>query len=675
MTRMRRFEFIEGKSSKFWEIEVVEATIELRWGRIGTAGQSKGKPFDTSAQALAEAEKLVAKKLKEGYRETTAERTPADGGKSSKEETGAPRTGDAAPAVPAADPSASPGARQTPAAEGNPEVVAILDKLRAAGARVDTRPGTTTLEDVRRAETKLGFSLPEELREFFVQFGHVKIELERTWNFYGISEAVERAERYRGDFERSRQAMAGAGSSEDDGGYFPRRFVVLVDEGDYANAATGTVYDADLGGLLVTDGHRGVGRDEAIDTGYWGYLLDELDEIVDRITDPDDVLVAGGSRDVARRQQARDGGAQASPLGRWKDAIARLYRVFDKYPFPERARHCFMGEGCKDCRRSNTALASKPLRSIGHEELFHFAYYPRVATKGEQEDFKHALPRILELLDEIGWQGNPSVVIGQILKKVREAGLTSEEDRAVEDALLRRWENLLGNAATDVSQLRKFLDPIAVQRDDVAPYLEAWSALLGDKIPLELAVACESAYDFRRSGEYYGLPEPAFEKLRAWFAVQAPGAVLAGERPPGEVRTLRASVAEVEAPPTPDARAAAQELAAAGEVHVLLTGDLIDAAVPGGIFLTIEDDAPRLVQSQQRLERLASAGTAYEHHATLKDGRLVFDALSDGASVRGVLEYTTEDDAVDPVQHRFALPAEQYVYWWRSAVRQLLALG
>ena len=33
---MRRFEFIEGGSSKFWQIEKVGSTLNINFGRIGT---------------------------------------------------------------------------------------------------------------------------------------------------------------------------------------------------------------------------------------------------------------------------------------------------------------------------------------------------------------------------------------------------------------------------------------------------------------------------------------------------------------------------------------------------------------------------------------------------------------------------------------------------------------
>ncbi len=66
----RRLEFVGGSSSKFWQITVDGARHRVRYGRIGTDGQSKEKTFADPAAAERAAEKLVAAKLKKGYEET-----------------------------------------------------------------------------------------------------------------------------------------------------------------------------------------------------------------------------------------------------------------------------------------------------------------------------------------------------------------------------------------------------------------------------------------------------------------------------------------------------------------------------------------------------------------------------------------------------------------------------
>ena len=68
----RRFEFVEGTSSKFWEITNNNREITVRYGRIGTNGQTQTKSFTSETSAAEHAQKQVAAKLAKGYRELVA---------------------------------------------------------------------------------------------------------------------------------------------------------------------------------------------------------------------------------------------------------------------------------------------------------------------------------------------------------------------------------------------------------------------------------------------------------------------------------------------------------------------------------------------------------------------------------------------------------------------------
>jgi len=65
----RYFEFVEGASSKFWEVSVSGNDVTTRWGRIGSDGQSKTKTFADAVKAQAEADKLIEEKTGKGYEE------------------------------------------------------------------------------------------------------------------------------------------------------------------------------------------------------------------------------------------------------------------------------------------------------------------------------------------------------------------------------------------------------------------------------------------------------------------------------------------------------------------------------------------------------------------------------------------------------------------------------
>jgi predicted DNA-binding WGR domain protein len=66
---VRYFEFVGGSSSKFWEITFAGSAFTVRFGRIGTEGQSQSKRFGDEAQAEREAKSLIAEKVRKGYAE------------------------------------------------------------------------------------------------------------------------------------------------------------------------------------------------------------------------------------------------------------------------------------------------------------------------------------------------------------------------------------------------------------------------------------------------------------------------------------------------------------------------------------------------------------------------------------------------------------------------------
>jgi DNA ligase-1 len=69
-TMTRHFEFVEGSSGKFWEINQAGNDVTVRFGKIGTSGQTQTKSFDGAAAAQKHAEKLIGEKTRKGYVET-----------------------------------------------------------------------------------------------------------------------------------------------------------------------------------------------------------------------------------------------------------------------------------------------------------------------------------------------------------------------------------------------------------------------------------------------------------------------------------------------------------------------------------------------------------------------------------------------------------------------------
>ncbi len=68
-TTWRRFEFVDGSSSKFWIICVSGNDVTVKFGRIGSNGQEKTKSFASESAARSYAESIIAEKTSKGYEE------------------------------------------------------------------------------------------------------------------------------------------------------------------------------------------------------------------------------------------------------------------------------------------------------------------------------------------------------------------------------------------------------------------------------------------------------------------------------------------------------------------------------------------------------------------------------------------------------------------------------
>src|SRR5262249_22492777 len=63
----RYFEFVDGTSSKFWEIWTAGSDVVTQWGKIGTPGPATRKTSGDGAKARRECEKLLAERGGKGY--------------------------------------------------------------------------------------------------------------------------------------------------------------------------------------------------------------------------------------------------------------------------------------------------------------------------------------------------------------------------------------------------------------------------------------------------------------------------------------------------------------------------------------------------------------------------------------------------------------------------------
>ncbi len=118
---MRRFELSDGASNKFWEVDVEGSSLTVRFGRIGTGGQTQTKSFASAALATAEHDKLVKEKVKKGYGEVVATGTlAAVAPKASPSPSAAPSPAPSPSPSPSAAPSPAPSASLAPSTSPAP---------------------------------------------------------------------------------------------------------------------------------------------------------------------------------------------------------------------------------------------------------------------------------------------------------------------------------------------------------------------------------------------------------------------------------------------------------------------------------------------------------------------------------------------------------------------------
>jgi predicted DNA-binding WGR domain protein len=96
--RWREFQLTEGGSRKFWAIKVEGSRFYVRFGRLGTTGQTQSKKFDHPALAKQAADKLIAEKTRKGYAEVGTTAAPAKAAKTKKAAAPAPQEAPAAAA-------------------------------------------------------------------------------------------------------------------------------------------------------------------------------------------------------------------------------------------------------------------------------------------------------------------------------------------------------------------------------------------------------------------------------------------------------------------------------------------------------------------------------------------------------------------------------------------------
>jgi hypothetical protein len=167
-----------------------------------------------------------------------------------------------------------------------------------------------------------------------------------------------------------------------------------------------------------------------------------------------------------------------SYLDTLQDALQTLYTQFARYPLKPviaGCPHCVSGD-------DNDQLHVRPLRQLTPHDFRRYAF-KALTTWGDADDFRHFLPRLLELIafDDFKSLVNAEIVTDK-LRYAQWQQWDKHEVRAVRDYFIALWKYYLGETPVGVEEPYNYPDApigdwlciIAQAEDDLLPFLTIW---------------------------------------------------------------------------------------------------------------------------------------------------------------------------------------------------------
>ena len=210
-----------------------------------------------------------------------------------------------------------------------------------------------------------------------------------------------------------------------------------------------------------------------------------------------------------------------SPQNALTAAVERLYEVFGAYNVPRSSsfcRHCVTKDEV-------AALRNKPLRELHEGDVSRY-WWKAISTWGTVEEFKHFLPRLLEILVLEKVRDNPEI----LMRKLRYGGLNEwpEVEREAINSFCRAlWQRALVHHPLQESfpsfaHIDDCLCSIAQVVDDLSPLLDFWEH---DSSPAAmqhlLDFADENATDIREAGKlsntFWDERRTQMRQVKDWF--------------------------------------------------------------------------------------------------------------------------------------------------------------
>jgi hypothetical protein len=204
-------------------------------------------------------------------------------------------------------------------------------------------------------------------------------------------------------------------------------------------------------------------------------------------------------------------------------AIEDCYAAFARYGFPNRLETSPM-YGEKDIF---VELSAVPLRRLPQDQLGHYAA-TAMTTIGGVDEYKHFLPRILELaLTGSGWHG---LVPDLVAHKMIYGGWRSWpalEQRAVETFYSEAWKRSMRRDSEDYDAV-PWLTGIALLGLDVAAACSELLAANSANASLHLSsfISTRGKALWKGSGSWEECPREQRDVMKAWLLGEEPISIL-----------------------------------------------------------------------------------------------------------------------------------------------------
>jgi len=210
-----------------------------------------------------------------------------------------------------------------------------------------------------------------------------------------------------------------------------------------------------------------------------------------------------------------------NPSPRLLASVERLYQVFATYPLPRYTNPC----PCCHQAEDDTKLRSKPLRNLESGDLQKYAM-DAILTWGDEEVFKHFLPRLFELSVAVSAPEQLGTDREILFSKFRHAHWQTwpdSEQAAVRDFLHSLWEDVLRCGFTYDNYYRgteSRLCSIAQAEDDIGPYLRQWTETETLEACLTLSgLILQSAVTLKRNAgrnQFWRGRDAQYQQLKDW---------------------------------------------------------------------------------------------------------------------------------------------------------------